>query len=64
MRNIRQRNTRWPSGFYGLPMPTSGCPDSQGFQWYTGNRTHDMIYEAVKDEKVKHWSSGLQLKGI
>ena len=31
----------WPSGKYGLPKATSGCPSSYGFHWRTGWRFQD-----------------------
>ena len=32
---------RWPAGAYGIPKPTSGCPEDDGFQWQEGWRSQD-----------------------
>ncbi|CAN7979977.1 unnamed protein product, partial [Ixodes pacificus] len=53
----------WPPGSYGLPMPVSGCPSSVGFTWATGCRFHDIAYDVVEDDKIRHWSDGMKLKG-
>ena len=44
---------------YGLPMPKSGCPGANGFQWQTG-----YIYQDLEDEdSVTSVSPNSQLKG-
>ena len=44
---------------YGLPMPKSGCPGANGFQWQTG-----YIYQDLEDEdSVTTVSPNSQLKG-
>ncbi|XP_075748630.1 uncharacterized protein LOC119172579 isoform X1 [Rhipicephalus microplus] len=55
--------TSWPSGSYALPMPVSGCPSASGFVWHTGCRFHDIFYDVVEDDKIRHWSDGIKLQG-
>ena len=31
----------WPTGTYGLPETTEGCPKASGFSWHKGIRHHD-----------------------
>ena len=50
----------WPSGTYGLPRSTSGCPQSNGFQWKTGWR-----YQDTEDTNPNsHSSSSFHLDGL
>ncbi|XP_065296530.1 uncharacterized protein [Dermacentor albipictus] len=53
----------WPPGAYALPMPVSGCPSASGFTWHTGCRFHDIVYDVVEDDKIRHWSDGIKLEG-
>nr|XP_054927510.1 uncharacterized protein LOC126532264 isoform X4 [Dermacentor andersoni] len=53
----------WPPGAYALPMPVSGCPSASGFTWHTGCRFHDIFYDVVEDDKIRHWSDGMKLEG-
>lgn len=34
-------NIQWPAGRYGIPKPTAGCPEADGFQWQEGWRAQD-----------------------
>nr|XP_054774222.1 uncharacterized protein LOC129282359 [Lytechinus pictus] len=45
----------WPDGTYGLPKPTSGCPDG----WHDGYRYHD----TEDDDSNNYWSNPLHLEG-
>ncbi|XP_071798871.1 uncharacterized protein [Asterias amurensis] len=49
----------WPSGVYGLPTPTSGCPNNSGVIWETGSRLQDTENEYSSN----YWSTGIQLLG-
>ena len=49
----------WPSGVYGLPTPTSGCPNNSGVIWETGSRLQDTENEYSSNA----WSTGIQLLG-
>ncbi|XP_071798869.1 uncharacterized protein [Asterias amurensis] len=49
----------WPSGVYGLPTPTSGCPNNSGVIWETGSRYHD----TENGGSSNAWSTGIQLLG-
>ncbi|KAH8023079.1 hypothetical protein HPB51_010863 [Rhipicephalus microplus] len=44
-------------------MPVSGCPSASGFVWHTGCRFHDIFYDVVEDDKIRHWSDGIKLQG-
>ncbi|XP_071798823.1 uncharacterized protein [Asterias amurensis] len=59
-----QRKDRilWPSGVYGLPAPTSGCPVDSGVIWETGSRYHDTEDDT---HSTNFWypSTGIQLLG-
>ncbi|XP_011683559.2 uncharacterized protein LOC105447351 isoform X2 [Strongylocentrotus purpuratus] len=48
----------WPDGTYGLPKPTSGCPNSE-FTWPEGYRHHD----TEDDNSNNQWSNPLNLAG-
>lgn len=56
-------SSTWPQGTYALPMPVSGCPSSSGFTWDSGCRFHDIFYDVVEDDKIRHWSDGIKLQG-
>ncbi|XP_071798873.1 uncharacterized protein [Asterias amurensis] len=49
----------WPSGVYGLPKPTSGCPTNSGVIWETGSRLQD----TENGGSSNAWSTGIQLLG-
>lgn len=48
---------QWPSGKYGLPMSTSGCPKADGFSWDTG-----YIYQDLEVNTTTSPSFHLQAK--
>lgn len=40
----------WPSGSYALPMADTGCPEGNGFTWFTGRRTEELENEQNKNK--------------
>ena len=54
---VTDRN--WPSGVYGLPTPTSGCPT--GVIWETGSRYQDT--EDTYPNNYWYPSTGIHLLG-
>ncbi|XP_068672669.1 uncharacterized protein [Montipora foliosa] len=43
-------NPVWPSGSYALPMANTGCPEGNGFTWFSGHRREELENDHNRNE--------------